>query len=194
VQRPRTRVPSTTAVALSALVAVGCAPLASLRPAAAPMPGRTMEVGVGGALVSPRPHVQEPWRGAGQLWLSGAVSDRLVLSALAFFDDQAAGGGGAARLVLVDVDRVRAGVEVELGWLWAAGALPMAVRLFDQTWLYASPRLGNLGDELTPGVPFGLSVRVHDGLSVRLEGQPSWADFDAHQLRFHGALGVAWQW
>ncbi len=180
-------------VALVAALA-GCAPLASFRPASGLMEGRSVEGGVGAVAVSPRPFVQEDWHGMGHAWVTGRATDWLVVSGILAFDDDELAGGGAARLDLVDLDRFAGGVEVELGWAWGAFVLPMAVRLFDETWLYASPRIGTLGDEITPGIPVGFSVRLYEGLIVRLEGQASWAAFEAFERRFHLGLAVANQW
>lgn len=135
------------------LAAAGCAPAASFRPPTGPMEDRSLELGGGGVAVSPRPYVQERWSGSGQLWATGPVADWLDLSAVVAFDDEAALGGGAAQARYVRTDRFAGAVELELGWAWGALALPVAVRLFDETWVYASPRLGTYGDEITPASP-----------------------------------------
>lgn len=182
--------------ALAAVVAgatMGCAPLASFRPPTGMMDDRSIELGAGGAVLSPRPYAQDSWRGAGQVWVSGPVADWLELSGVMAFDDEAALGGGAAQARYVRTDRFAGSVELELGWAWGAVALPVAVRLFDETWIYASPRLGTLGDELTPGVPLGVSVHVWDGLMIRAEGQVSWAAFRYYNRRVHLGLAVAYQ-
>ncbi len=172
----------------------GCAPLAGLRPASAPMPGRTFEAGGGAAFIGPRPYVIEEWRGTGQLWFTGRAGSWLTLSVVGAFDTEAVAAGFAARADLVRMDRLAGGVEVELGWLWAGVSLPFAVRLFDQTWLYTAPRVGNFGDELLPSIPLGASVRIYDGFALRLEGQLSWADFSAFNRRIHLGLAGAYQW
>lgn len=178
---------------VSALTLASCAPLASFRPAPGLLEGRDVELGAGGVAVSPRPFVQEDWRGAGQLWGSLAVTDWLMVSGILVADDQAVLGGGAARALLLRTDRFAGGVELELGWAWGALALPVAIRLFDESWLYASPRIGTLGDEITPGIPVGLSFRLHEGLFVRAEGQVSWARFSGFERRFHVGGAVAYQ-
>ena len=174
-------------------LAAGCAPFASFRPPNGLIEERSLELGAGGVAVAPRPYVQEGWSGAGQVWARGPLAEWLELGAVAAFDDEAALGGAFAQARYVRTDRFAGAVEVELGWAWGALALPVAVRLFDETWLYTSPRLGNLGDEVTPGLPLGLSVRVWDGLMVRAEGQVSWAAFRWYNRRVHLGLGVAYQ-
>lgn len=178
---------------LTAVLAAGCAPLASFRPPTGLLEQRSLEIGAGGVALSPRPYVQESWRGAGQVWGRGPVTEWLELGGVVAFDDEAALGGVTAQGRYARTDRFAGAVEVELGWAWGALALPVAVRLFDQSWLYASPRLGNYGDELTPGIPLGLSLRIWDGLMVRAEGQLSWAGFRYYNRRAHLGLALAYQ-
>src|SRR5262245_56971779 len=107
----------------------GCAPLARFRPASGLMPGKSLEPGAGVAYVAPRPRVDEPTRGAGQVWLSGEPGSRVSLSAIGAFDVDAFALGGALRVDFLRADRAVAGVEAELGYAWAALSLPFALRL-----------------------------------------------------------------
>jgi hypothetical protein len=176
------------------IAGVGCAPLTGLRPASMPMPGTDHEVGAGAGAITPRPYVQEPVRVAGHLWGGLRAAPWLVLSGVLAFDDEAAVGGLAARADWLDHDRLLSGVELELGWAWAALSFPLALRLFDQTWLYTAPRIGTFADQVTPFVPLGLDARIYEGLKIRVEGQVSWAAFDVFNRRFHLGAGVAYDW
>jgi hypothetical protein len=163
------------AVAASALASGACAPLASFRPASGIMPGRTLEVGAGGVLEGPRPYVTEPTRATGQLWASGRADEKLTLTGIVAFDASALALGGSARIDLVRADRFAAGVEPELGLLWAALDVPIALRLYDETWVYTAPRFGTRGLDWALTVPVGVSVRVYDGLMLRAEYGTSWS-------------------
>lgn len=167
----------------------GCMPLASFRPASGLMPGRSVEVGAGAAVVSSRPFVEEPWRGAGQIWMTRDAGSTLSVALIGAFDTDAAAIGGALRVNLLATDRVAAGVEAELGYAWAAFSLPLAVRTVDETWLYTGPRAGTWGMNLLLSVPAGASVRVVDGFMLRTEAQVSWQDARRWNRRAH--LGVA---
>jgi hypothetical protein len=178
---------------LLVLLIAGCAPVAGFRPASGAMPGRTLELGAGAAAVSPRPYVDETWQGAGQLWLTLDRSELLALSGIAAFDDDAVALGGAARLGLVRHDRFAGGVEGELGFAWAALSLPLAVRAFEQNWIYSAPRLGTWSTDALIGLPLGASVHVYDGLILRAEAQVSWQDFKYYNRRTTLGAGAAYQ-
>jgi hypothetical protein len=172
----------------------GCGPLAVLRPPAPFVEGRTKELGLGAAAVSPRPYVDEAWSQAGQLWFTGKATNWLYLSAIAAFDAEAMGAGGGARALYVRADRFSAGVDAELGYGWGAAGLPFAVRFFEQDWLYCSPRLTNYGIKPMLGVPVGLSLHLQGGGFLRLEYQSSWVDFQPYNQRNHFAAALAVQW
>jgi hypothetical protein len=70
----------------------------------------------------------------------------------------------------------------------------MSVRLFDETWLYTSPRLQTWTDELGVGLPFGLSAGLLSGLSLRAEAQVSWADFVYYNRRVHLGAAAVYTW
>ncbi len=176
-----------------ALALIGCAPVASLRPASGLMPGRSVEVGLGGAATSPRPFVEEEWHGVGQVWMLTDLSPELTLSAIGVFDTDAAALGGALRWNALRTSRFAGGVEAELGYAWAALSLPGAVRLFDQTWVYTAPRLGTWSTDAIFGLPGGVSARVYDGFVLRAEAQVSWQDFQRFNRRTHLAAGAAYQ-
>ena len=187
-------VTSRAAVASALIATAACAPLGELRPASGMMPGRTYEVGAGAVRLGPRPYVTESAAGTGQLWFSANASELWTLSAIGAFDLHSAAGGGALRFNAARYRTFRGGVEVQAGWAWGAFTLPLAVRLFDETWIYASPRLGTMSRYPSFGLPVGLSARVYDGFALRAEVQTSWEDFDPYQRRVHLAAGAAYQW
>ncbi|HEX2880590.1 MAG TPA: hypothetical protein VHO25_13750 [Polyangiaceae bacterium] len=176
------------------IAASACAPPAGFRPASGLLEDRSYEVGLGVARVSPRPYVIEEAQNTGQLWFSTEWAPWLLVSGLAAFDDNGALGGGALRWQVLKHQRVATGLELEGGVLWLGTSIPLALRLIDQTWLYTAPRLSNWGAEITPFVPVGVSARVIDGLSVRVEGQLSWADWKYYNRRVHLGLACAYQW
>lgn len=177
------------------LGAGGCAPLGELRPASGMMPGKSMEIGSGIVHLSPRsPYVEESASNTGMLWASADASRYINFSLISAFDANAFALGGAIRVNALKYDRFAGGVELQVGHAWGALVIPVAARLFDQTWVYASPRFGTLGRDLSLGAPVGVSVRVWNGLALRGEVQTSWQDFKYYNRRIHTALGVAWQW
>lgn len=169
---------------------IACAPLSSFRPASGLMDDRTGEVGLGGTLVAPRPYVDEPTRAAGQLWLSKRAWKDLTLTGIGAVEPRAFAFGGAARADLLRTNRLVVAPEVELGVLWAATNAGAALRLFDETWVYAAPRFGNRGSTWAVDVPVGVSARVYDGFLIRGELRLSWAgELSYYQQR--RMLGVA---
>lgn len=182
------------ALAVVSLVAHGCAPAASFRPAAPLLEGQQFEVGAGAVAVSPRPYVQtDEWRGGGQAWGTWAAASWLELSLIAAADPEAALGGVAGRLRLFDADRFASAFDLELGFAWATVSLPIAVRLFDWTWIYATPAVGSWGRDVTVRGALGLSVRVVERLFVRVESQLNYPTLDAYQRRVHLGAALAWQ-
>lgn len=171
----------------------GCAPLASFRPASGLMPGRSLEVGAGAAMITPRPYVSEPARGAGQVWVSGEPTSWLSLSGITVFDTDAAGAGGAVRINYLRTPGFVAGVEGEAGFAWVGASLPLSARLFDQTWLYGGPRIANWGVDPVGGATAGLSTRITGGFILRAEAQVSWQGFKYYNFRKHFGLAAAYQ-
>ena len=47
---------------------------------------------------------------------------------------------------------------------------------------------------MTPFLPLGVSAQILETLSLRAEGQVSWADFKYYNRRVHWGLAVAHQW
>lgn len=180
--------------ASSAVVCASCAPLAEMRPAGGALPGKTYELGTAAVRLGPRPYVEESAARTGQLWLSADASRRFTFTGITAFDRNAAAFGVATRFHVVRADRVAFSTEVALGYAFGALVLPVAVRLFDQTWLYTSPRLGTFGRDLSFGAPVGISARIWDGFFLRSEAQVSWPDFKYYNRRVHLAFGVAAQW
>jgi hypothetical protein len=181
--------------ACAALVAAlgACSPIANLRPASGLMPGKKLEVGAGAAVLSPRPFVTEDWESAGQVWVSGNTSPLISASAIGAFDSDAVAAGGALRVNLVRKSRVAFGVEGELGCAWAALSLPVALRVFDQSFLYSAPRLATWSSDPIFGVPLGLSLRVYEGFVLRGEAQVSWQNFQYFNRRAHYAGAAVYQ-
>lgn len=178
---------------LVGLPLVGCTPIAGFRPASGLLPDRGLEVGGGAAVIGPRPFVEEPTRGTGQLWATGRASRYVTLSAITAFDTSAVAVGGAVRVDVLRMDRIAGGVEVEGGFAWAGASVPFAVRLFDQTWLYTAPRIGTRSYDWALELPAGLSVRVVGGWMIRAEYRISWVELDPFTRRHHAGLGVAYQ-
>ena len=155
---------------------------------------KTRELGLGAIAVSPRPYVDEPWRHAGQLWFTTRATSWLNLSGIAAFDAEALGAGVGASVPILRASRFAAGVEADAGYGWAGAAIPMAGRLFGQTWIYSAPRVTNIGVYPAFVLPIGLSLHVDKGAFVRLEYQPSWANLQAYELRHHLGAALAVQW
>jgi hypothetical protein len=171
-----------------------CGPFASFRPISALISEKSRELGLGAVTVSPRPYVDEPWRQAGQLWFTARATSWLNVSAISAFDAGALGVGVGAAMPVLRSSRFVGGVEAEAGYGWAAAGIPLAGRLFEQTWLYSAPRITNFGIYPAVGVPVGLSLHVQQGAFVRLEYQASWMDFQAYNLRHHLGAALAVQW
>jgi hypothetical protein len=189
-------------IAIAAVVgsgaALGCAPPASFRPPSGLLDGKTAEVGGGGMLIGPRPYVEEPVRGVGQVWASTRASRAITVSGVVAFDPTAFAVGGAGRFDFVRTRRVAVGGEVELGFAWVGAVVPAGLRLFDETWLYTGPRLATRGFDSTGivggiEIPAGLSVRLVDGLMLRAEYRIGWTDLLRYTERHHAGLAVAYQ-
>jgi hypothetical protein len=180
-------------LSLTLLLLTGCAPLVGFRPASGLLPDKRLELGGGGAIVGPRPYVEEKTHGAGQFWATGRAGGHVTLSAIGAFDTSAIAIGGAVRYDYLRLDRIAAGAEVEGGFLWAGTSLPVALRLFDETWLYTAPRIGARSDGWALELPAGLSVRVYDGWMIRAEYRISWVNLDAFTRRHHGGIAIAYQ-
>ena len=170
-----------------------CAPPGSLRPASAIPAHRSGEVGFGEVLVSPRTYVDEPWGQAAQAWATHSMGELVRISVVTAFDAEAFAGGLTLAVLPLQTDRLAAGLELELGYAWAGLSFPLAARTVGPAWVYASPRLGTWGDDLTPAVPFGLDLHLADAVSARAEMQLSWADFEPNNRRFHYGLALAYQ-
>jgi hypothetical protein len=168
--------------------------MAALRPISALAGLGTRELGLGTVAVSPRPYVDEQWAHAGQLWFTTKATPWLQLSGISAFDAGALGVGVGATALLVRGRSFMAGVEAEAGYGWAAGGIPFAARLFEQTWIYSEPRVTNWGIYPVVGIPVGLSLPIEKGAFLRLEYQPSWERLQRFNLRHHLAAGLAVQW
>jgi len=171
------------------------APIADLRPPnALVQDDRSFEAGAGAAMVRPRPYVIEDAHGEGQFWITGRVAPWLNVSGVGAFDAHTGKGGIAALARYLTTDRFVAGIGAEAGYAWVAGSLSGSVRLFDDTWLYTSPRVSNWGQFVNPGIPVGLSAGIYNGLSLRAEAQLSWEDLKYHNRRLHLAAAAVYAW
>src|SRR6185503_15283117 len=129
-----------------------------------------------------------------QFWFTGRAAPWLSLSGLGAFDGHSGLGGIAALARYVTTDRFVAGIGAEAGYAWVGGSLSGAVRLFDDTWIYAAPRVSNWGIYAAPAVPFGVSARLVDGFHLRAEAQFSWEDAKYYNRRLHLAGAAAYEW
>lgn len=165
-----------------------------LRPISALEGQGTRELGLGAAAVSPRPYVDERWSQAGQLWLTTKATPWLQVSGISAFDSGALGVGVGATASIIRGRSFMAGVEADAGYGWAAAGVPLAARLFEQTWIYSEPRVMNFGIYPGVGVPLGLSLHIERGAFLRLEYQASWEQLQRYNLRHHLSSGFAVQW
>ncbi len=97
------------------------------------------------------------------------------------------------RFRFVDDDRFALALDVEAGWLWAAIAVPVAVRTFGESWVYTAPFVGLWGPHVAVGAPLGFSLHVGQGVFLRAEGGVTYPELDPTQRRFHLATGVAYE-
>lgn len=178
---------------VASLVLAACSPVSSFRPASGLMPGRSLEMGAGATVITPREYVIEDEENVGMVWASADASRVMNITGLLAFDEEAAAGGAAVRMTYLRAERFAGAFEVEGGFAWFGMSLPIAVRLFDQTHLYGAPRLGTWGDDAIFGATGGLSVRVVDGFLLRGEWQRSWQDFKYYDRRDHYGVAVAYQ-
>jgi hypothetical protein len=181
--------------ALAALpLALACAPSQSFRPASLSGNANDRELGLAFSSVEPRPYVAEPTQRIGQGWWTTQLGERWSLSAVGAFDTSSVLGGAALRWSVARSRHVALAMELELGLFYAGFSVPASLGLWPGGALYCSPRLGNWGPDLTPFLPCGLSVDVSRGLSLRAEGQVSWAEFQYYNRRVHWGFAVAHRW
>ncbi|HET9957854.1 MAG TPA: hypothetical protein VFQ61_25325 [Polyangiaceae bacterium] len=181
------------AVLLLAISSAACAPVASLRAPYSFPEERRFELGGGVASLGKRPYVEESTQFTGQVWGTYQPRPWLAVSAIGAFDDSAAAGGLAARVHALRSDRLALSPEVEAGYAWVATSLGLAARVFEHNWLYASPRVGNLGSAWTVFIPVGVNLELYRGLGVRGEASLSYAELKYYNLRRHFAAAVFYQ-
>jgi hypothetical protein len=185
-------------VALSLLLvfalALGCAPVQSFRPADGLMDGKTGEIGGGGAVIGPRPYVDERAHGVGQLWISKKVDKRVTLTGMGAFDVAAAALGGGLRVDVWRNRRAAVAVEGELGFAWGALLLPASVRLIGDARLYTGPRLGSRGINWAVDLPIGMSVPINRSWVVRAEYSSSWVEVKSYQHRHMMGMALSYQY
>lgn len=170
-----------------------CTPPTTMRPASSVMGPTENEVGAAVVTIRGRPYANDPVYTVGQFWGSKRLSENLALSGIVAFDSQAVAIGSGLAWLPLKTSRTRAGIEAELGHAWIALGLPASFTVAERWTLYTSPRVNNAGDAISLALPFGVGVRVGDGLVVRLEGQMNWADLQSYNRRLHWALGMAYQ-
>lgn len=175
-------------------LATACAPVQSFRPADGMLEGKTTEIGAGGAVIGPRPYVEERAQGVGQLWISKKVKKRLTLTGIGAFDLAAVALGGGLRVDVVRTTRLAAGVEGELGFAWGALTLPASMRIVGQARVYTGPRLGSRGLAWAVDVPIGLSVPLDRSWVVRAEYSSSWIELRSYQHRHLLGLAIGYQY
>jgi hypothetical protein len=184
---------STARVLLAAMIA--CSPSQGFRPAGTLDYGRDDELGLAVSRIGARPYVNETTQYAGQAWWSTRLDERWDLTALGAFDEGSAAGGAALRYDIATGRWAALAAEAEVGLFWVALSVPMTFRVLPRRLvLYSAPRLGTWGPELTPFIPLGVSAQILETLSLRAEGQVSWADFQYYNRRVHWGLAVAHQW
>lgn len=171
-----------------------CAPSQGFRPAGAPGTGRAHELGLAISSVRPRPYVIEPAREVGQVWWAARLRQPWSITTLLAFDVSALAAGAALRFDALHTRALTLSAEAEGGFAWGAVSLPVALRVWNETGIYCSPRLGNWGALLTPFLPCGVQGELAQGLMLRGELQLSWADFEAYNRRAHWGVAVAHQW
>lgn len=171
-----------------------CAPSQGFRPAGTLDYGRGDEIGVAVSHVGARPYINETAQYVGQAWWSTRLDERWALSAVGAFDEGSALGGAALRFDIASGRWAALAAEAEGGLFWAALSVPMTFRVWRRLGVYSAPRLGTWGPEVTPFLPLGVSAQILETLSLRAEGQVSWADFKYYNRRVHWGLAVAHQW
>lgn len=171
------------------------APVADLRPPSALVhEDRTFELGGAAVTVRPRQYVIEDSHEEAQFWFTGRAASWLSLSGIGAFDGHSGLGGVAALARYLTTDRVVLGIGAEGGYAWIGGSLSGAVRVFDDTWIYAAPRISNWGLFAAPAVPFGFSARIYDGFHLRAEAQVSWQEVKYYNRRLHLAGAAVYEW
>lgn len=176
------------------MLALGCAPVQSFRPADGLLDGKTGEIGGGGAVIGPRPYVEERAHGVGQLWISKKVDKRVTLTGIGAFDAAAAALGGGLRFDLWKNRRAAVAVEGELGFAWGALLLPASVRLVGDARLYTGPRLGSRGINWAVDLPIGISAPLSGSWMLRAEYSSSWVELRNYQQRHLLGMALSYQY
>ena len=134
-----------------------------------------------------------------QGWARRALLDgRAELGVVAFAGNTSFFGGGAyGRLWTLDDERFRLGVELQLGFFWAAVALPAAVRVAPNLWLWTSPSGGARYFSVLR-LPVGATWTPRESLAVSAElgvGWDPWQSFmPPETATLQGSLSVAYRW
>ncbi len=103
-----------------------------------------------------------------------------------------AGVGVFTRFHLVDMENFQLGLQLSGGWLFAAAALPVSVRLEDlPVWVYTAPSYGMQAGAMR--LPLGVAWRATEGLDWFLEGgamSMTTAGIQGADWAPYGAFGV----
>ena len=112
-------------------------------------------------------------------------------------------GGGYIRHEIKGLpEGVYIGTQIEGGWIWAGGSLPVAVRVSDGVWLTTQPSIRYASFGLVH-VPAGISVELGDHYRLDAEGGAhamGWLPNQTDNPMFHkrvyvyGGLGLSRNW
>jgi hypothetical protein len=157
-----------------------CAPAATL-PSPVPMTAdRPNELGLSGTAMAGRSLTDSAE--APYLAGTGAIHNYRRLGAAGGLGFSAFGGqinlvgvGVVTRLNLHETDRALVAVQPEVGWMYAALALPLAMRVGDDLWVHTAPSIGyrmlRFGE-----LPIGLTYQSPDGFSLTAEAAVAYGD------------------
>ena len=102
------------------------------------------------------------------------------------------GTGVFTRFHVVDMENFQLGLQLSGGWLFAAVALPVSVRLEDlPVWVYTAPSYGMQAGAMR--LPLGVAWRATEGLDWFLEGgamSMTTAGIQGAEWAPYGAFGV----
>lgn len=168
--------------------------------------GAANEIGVGGlvnvGLGDSDPTATTTGYGLGpgaQVWYAWHPTDHVSAGVVAFAGTPSLFGGGALfRWLPLTDDRVRAGIDLGLGFAWVEVGLPMGFRLTDRVWLYTAPSVG-IRTSQTVRVPVGLSFRLGDHVQLTPEASVGYGNTPIFMgdvwpgLQVYGALGSSFR-
>lgn len=110
-----------------------------------------------------------------QLWYQRRLGQRVTLGGSLFAGGPAGVGGGLlTRFHLAEAERFRLGTDLDVGFLWAGVALPMAGRVGPDLWLYTAPgaQIANLQQVR---LPVGVAYGATESMWLHAEGSVGWS-------------------